>query len=85
MSYKRLLAFERLSEHPWFNKVYKKLSASERWACRDFIIRNAKADPHEFESAINRWFLDNNQKPKNWTSMMELTGAAAREAAKKED
>lgn len=72
---RRLDAFQLLSEHAWYGKLYNKLSAAERVMCREFIFSRETLNADEFELAVNRWFVDK-PKPKNWATMMELVSSS---------
>lgn len=69
---KRLVTFYSYKEHSWFNKIWLKLSKQEIALCEEFICKNKDLDKTAFEMAVNRMFLEQNQKPKNWTIICEL-------------
>lgn len=73
---KRTDAFKTLENHPFLGKSFKRLSKLERASCLLFLNSNQALSSDEFESAVNRWWLDCSDKPKNWTIMMELVSSS---------
>lgn len=68
----RLLKFKRLSSHAWYCRLYSKLTKSEIIIAENFIESFNDFSAMEFESKINRMFLDLEKKPKNYKIIMEL-------------
>ena len=68
----RLANFKSLKTHAWFNRVYKKLNAADIKFCEEYLNNNKHLDKNEFEFKVVRIFLDNPNKPKNWTLIQEL-------------
>lgn len=66
------LIFWDFEKHPWLGKVFKKLSTEEINICLSFIEKNAGCSVDDFDQRVQRMFLDVPNKPKNWTSIMEL-------------
>jgi hypothetical protein len=64
--------FESYATHPWLKKAFGKLSAAERTLARDFIDRHDQLLPGDFEYRVHRMFMDQPEKPKNWTVINEL-------------
>lgn len=67
----RLEKFEALADHPWYGRMWKKLSSSERTCAVHFLVENENASKDEFEIRINRLFLDR-EKSKNADLIVEL-------------
>jgi len=63
--------FDNLIKHPWFSKLYVKLTEKELVFCRNFLDNHETLDNGNFEMAINRLFLEKD-KPKNWKVICEL-------------
>lgn len=68
----RLQRFEAHALHPINGKLFRKLSVEEREKCRQFIRSNGHLDRNEFGHMVNRWMLDEPNKPKNHTTMWAL-------------
>lgn len=73
---KRLIKFDTFQTHPWLRKLYNKLKKEEILICYKFIKTNELLNQSDFEIAINRMFLDNKNKPKNYTLILELLSCA---------
>lgn len=71
----RLLKFYGYEDHPWLRKDFAKLSSAERLMCITFIKQHEPLGRPEFAELVNRWFLDNPNKPKNWTVMVTLVAS----------
>jgi hypothetical protein len=71
----RKTVFESYATHHWLKKSYKRLSTDEISAAHAFIADNAALSRAEFELAINRMFMFRD-KPKNWTTIVELLTCA---------
>jgi hypothetical protein len=54
----RLKKFNRLCDHSWYGKQFKKLGKKHVAFCIEFIIKNNGFDRDSFEIAVNRIFLD---------------------------
>lgn len=68
----RAAAFETLRTHAWHGKVFAKLKKSEVEQCQTFLRENESLDIVTYEQKVQRMFLDQSEKPKNWTVMNEL-------------
>lgn len=68
----RLQKFESLRDHYWLKKSFKKLSKEEILLTREFIQDREHLNEEGFELAVNRMFLDQSVKPKNWIVISEL-------------
>jgi hypothetical protein len=68
--------FESLQNHPWLKKSWGKLKIAERDFARQFLNDHANLDRGQFEFKVNRMFLDQPIKPKNWTIISELLSNA---------
>ena len=78
----RILAFRSFATHAWLKKDFAKLSKKELQMCESFIIALGSISHDEFAVAVNRWFLDDPNKPKRHTIMWGLvstSGSAVRE------
>lgn len=69
-------AFLSLRDHPWFKRVFKRLSEDEIQFCNIFINYHGEADVGEFERAVSRMFMDKPTKPKRWLEIQDLLLAA---------
>lgn len=69
---RRAEKFHAYKNHPWLGRVYAKLTRDEILLAEAFMRSNQKLGKGEFEMAINRMFLDKEDKPKNWTRISEL-------------
>jgi hypothetical protein len=58
--------------HLMLGKTFSKLSELEIELCLDFIERHKSVDNGEFGHFVNRWFLDQVNKPKHWVDMWAL-------------
>ncbi len=69
---KNLHAFSnQMRWHP-IGKLLKRMTTEERIACLDFIIENDTLSKDDFAFKANRWFLDNPNKPKHYTEMVDV-------------
>lgn len=68
----RSQVFESYSEHVMHHRMFKRLTAAELQLCRDFLRDNESLDRHAFAHKVNRWFLDQPNKPKHLTDMWAL-------------
>lgn len=71
----RLEYFHEFKNHPWFGRLYKRLSERDMEIAVDFILKNDHLPIGEFEFAINRMFLDK-EKPKQYKIILELLTCA---------
>lgn len=70
-------AFQQLSSHPWYERLFKKLSARDvDWAQR-FLSETHHLPLPEFETRLNRVFLHDPNKPKAYITLWELLQVAA--------
>jgi hypothetical protein len=67
----RLQKFNNLGNHPWFQKLTRRLTSKERLLAEAFISENEALGRAQFEFKLNRLFLDK-EKPKNWAIILEL-------------
>lgn len=68
----RLIKFESFAQDLMLGKLYGKLTTDELRLCREFLITNAGLDRNQFCEKVNRWYLDNPNKPKHLTDMWAL-------------
>lgn len=69
---KRVANFEALKTHPWLSRIYARLRGEDVAYARDFLGRHTALAKGDFESAVNRMFMDNPAKPKRWKEIQEL-------------
>lgn len=72
----RLKRFREYWTHPWFKRVIKKLGAADIAFAESWIKRHEHLDLNDFQFATNRMFLDDPNKPKKWTIIVELISNA---------
>lgn len=68
----RIEIFNELKNHAWLGKQYKKLTKNDIKLATVFIKEKNHLSKNDFELAVNRMFLDNSNKPKNWKIISEL-------------
>lgn len=68
--------FLNLRNDIFYGKVFQKLNAEEISFCRIFIDISKDLDFNQRAHAINRVFLDMENKPKHWSDMCELLDIA---------
>lgn len=71
----RLEKFQSYKTNAWYSRIFKRLSAADIAFAESWITTNDHLDRNDFESAVNRMFIDK-QKPKHWTSIQELIAGA---------
>lgn len=57
--------------HPT-GKILKRLTVSEQEMCVEFIMKHETLDQDNFILAVNKWFMDVQDRPKNWSHMTDL-------------
>ena len=67
----RLAAFNKLSEHPWLGKSFKKLTKDDVSMVQEWLAANSEIDRNRFNELAVRLFLDK-PKPKAWKEIEEL-------------
>jgi hypothetical protein len=72
----RVHAFKSLAGHPFLSGIYKKLSGQEVLFCVSWLKTMDKSSHDDVETAINRLFLDQPDKPKNAGIIRELLASA---------
>lgn len=72
----RLDVFHSYAKHPWFDKVYRKLSRDEMAIAEAFIVQHDALDKNVFEAKLNRLFIDKTPECKNWKVILELLSCA---------
>lgn len=68
----RIDKFKTLRVHPRHSKMIAKLSLFDLAYCDAWIQANDELDQNDFEMRVNRMFMDNPDKPKNWATIMEV-------------
>jgi len=68
----RLIIFENFKTHPRHSKYIKKLKTTDIDCLRSFILINDHLNKSDFESKLNRFFLDKIDKPKNYKIILDL-------------
>lgn len=71
----RLEAFESLKDHAWLGRLWARLTPTELMLCRQFINNRMDLSRGDFETELNRMFLDV-PKPKHHTRILELLACA---------
>ncbi len=68
----RMKNLNDLKEHPWISKLFGKINQKDM----DFLIYEIEEsdglDTDQWESRINRLFIDNPNKPKRWKELSEI-------------
>lgn len=54
----RIAKFDALASDPWYGRQFKKLRKADIDFCHGFIVANTQLSKDEFESAVNRIFMD---------------------------
>lgn len=68
----RLDNFNKLENHPFYNKYFNKLNNIEKKIAMEFIKQNDLLNNDEYATKAVRLFLDLKNKPKNWVIIEEL-------------
>lgn len=68
----RILLFNKLKDHPWYSRLYKKLSKSDLAFIEGFISEHDKLPVVEFERAATNLFIDTSERPKRHKEIVEL-------------
>ena len=68
----RLAIFHAYKNHAWLCKSFNKLKADDLAFCEQFINDNDLLDKKKFDALVNRLFMDDKIKPKNWKIISEL-------------
>ncbi len=71
----RKLTFLELENHPFYERVFKKLNKAEVMIALDIIHMLKDASRDEFEAQINRVFLDRPDKTRHYKEIVELLSA----------
>lgn len=61
----------KMSVHPMFHKLFKKLNNEEMAAIVDFLKRTEEVDNNQYAHLCNRWYLDQ-AKPRNYNDMWAI-------------
>lgn len=73
MKAKRTQKFANLIyQDPWYSRLAKKLTEKDLLKIDGFIAENGDLPIAEWEFKLNRLFLDQIEKPKNWALIMEF-------------
>lgn len=75
----RVQIFKGLANHAWYGKQFKKLTQEDVDAALSFIKDRGFLRSNDFETEVNRMFIDN-YKTKNWKLVMELLSATNTQA-----
>lgn len=68
----RLEKLKSFKTHPWFKKLYVKLSNRDLKFMHETLIQFDHLSKDEYEFKINRLFLDVKDKPRYWKEIQEL-------------
>ena len=63
--------FKSCSSHPWYGRLYKKLTQKDINEAEMFLEKNSELPKEQYEIAVNRFYLDR-PKDKNWLVITEL-------------
>lgn len=72
----RLKKFQSFESHGWLCRLYKRLKPADIRLAEEFIAAKDHLDKDEFEMAVNRMFMDCENKPAKWTLIIELLANA---------
>lgn len=72
----RLEAFESLFIHVYYGPVTKKLLPEENKICQTILKENVLQDGSEFATMVNRLWLNDDSRPKNYRLIIELLTVA---------
>jgi hypothetical protein len=72
----RLEAFYSLKHHPMYGPIYRKLTDGALHFCMHFLNEHQLCGTSDFGAAVNRMFLDLENKPKNRAIIQDLLTAA---------
>jgi hypothetical protein len=64
--------FTSLALHPWYGKLYRRLTQADIEYAQAWIAEHAHLDPYPFEQAVNRIGLDQAKKSKNNNLLSDL-------------
>lgn len=64
------------SAHPWFSRYYNKLSTTDLKIINNFLYENRALGKDAFEKKVVRMFLDNPDRPRRWSIIIELLANA---------
>ena len=78
----RLEEFEALADHPWLGRIFKRLTQSDLRLAREFILCHEDKSVGEFELLMNRMFLDQKEKTKNYRIIQELLSCSNKKEVK---
>jgi hypothetical protein len=68
----RLEHFRDLRNHAWYGSRIAKLKQPSIDLIEQFIQQHDHLGIGEFEMANNRWWVDRQDRPKNWSMLQEL-------------
>lgn len=72
----RLEAFNSFATDAWYKRVHKRLKVSDIAFCVTFIEEHDALDIHAFEMRVNRLFIDDRNRPKLGSLIVELLASA---------
>lgn len=68
----RLVKFLELAEHPYFSKVYKKLTKDDINCCIEFLMSTYNESKDEFAISVRNLGLKIHSSNKKWALIDEL-------------
>jgi hypothetical protein len=68
----RLSAFRDLTASGQYGLIWDRLPLAEREQVYSFISIHSTASVADFEMRVNRMFMDQKKKPKNWVLITDL-------------
>jgi len=74
---RRIDIFRSLIKQYFYRSIYKRLNKKEVALCEMFLIENESLNRNEFTLKLNRWFLDEMNKPKRHADMWALLSNVA--------
>lgn len=68
----RKINFLNFKNHPYYSKYFKKLKESDIEFCINILEQTNNLNKNDYSFKIVRLWLDQKNKPKNWTIIEEL-------------
>jgi hypothetical protein len=81
----RMNIIDELFKHPYLGKSFKKLKTDDMALINNWVRDNIKLNGDELQLSSVRMFMDKSDKPKRWTSIMELASCIAHQVKVTED
>lgn len=68
----RLEIFNKLDEDPWYSRQVEKLSSTDKRMVESFLKNMSLLGLSAFEKEATRFFIDDPERPKNYTLIVEI-------------